>query len=285
MARCARVADQRRHCSRGAADHDVLCRRALQPARVDEDVEEVSCEREQRGRQVDQRIQQHERGRGERDPELERVLRGHAAGRDRPRRGPRAHQRVDVAIEVVVQGACSTAGKREADEHRDEDLWIRRASCADERSCAAGEEQQRHHLRLGQRHVVTPFAFGLGGVAAHHLCPGKRGRAERERCDHQVDVAPDQERRQAEEDEGRDRGRQELPCRHPGDRDESGEWRQSNRGKQSMRGAPAGGARDDGESRACDRGERGQPGPRADQDVACVEMCCQFHRSAPTGIV
>ena len=44
------VADERRHRAGRAADDDVLRRRALQPAGVDEDVEEVADERE-RGRE------------------------------------------------------------------------------------------------------------------------------------------------------------------------------------------------------------------------------------------
>ena len=69
-------ADERRHGARGAADHDVLRRRALQPARVDDDVEEAADEREDRGEDVDRAREQNEGERQQREPELERPARG-----------------------------------------------------------------------------------------------------------------------------------------------------------------------------------------------------------------
>src|SRR5258708_9548536 len=50
--RRGRPADQRRNGSRVTADDDVLRRRPLQPARVDEHVEEIPREGERRGQDI-----------------------------------------------------------------------------------------------------------------------------------------------------------------------------------------------------------------------------------------
>ena len=150
-----RVADERRHRPGGAADDDVLRRRALEPAGVDEDVEEVPDEREYGRQHVDRGGEERERERREQDPELERLLRRHAAGRDRALLRAAAHEHVDVAVEHVVERGRSAAGEREAD-HRDrEEPERRHALRADEHPGGAGEEEERHDPRLRQREVVA----------------------------------------------------------------------------------------------------------------------------------
>ena len=167
-----RPADQRRDRAGGPADDDVLRRRALQPAGVDEDVEEVPDERQRRGQDVDRAGEQHERERRQREPELERVRRRHPAGGDRPRARPLAHQRVDVAVDHVVERAGAAAGEREPDDERGQVAERRHALRADEHPADPGQEQQRHDPRLGQRHVVRASAGRQPvGAAARQRAP------------------------------------------------------------------------------------------------------------------
>ncbi len=264
VARGARVADERRHGARGAADHDVLRRRPLQPARVDEDVEEIAAEREQRGGEVHQRVEQNERERRERDPELERELGGDPSRGDRALGGSLAHQLVDVAVEVVVERRRAAAGERETHHRHCEHAPRGHARGADERGRAAGQEQQRHHARLRQRDVVVHVAARRSPVPPG-LGAEERRRAERERRRRQVDGGPGQQRGEPEQDEGRERGRQQRARRDPREYDEPSDRRQRERREQLVRGAPVGHARDDGEAGAEHRGDGEQPRPGADR--------------------
>ena len=150
-----RVADERRNSARSASDHDVLRSRALEPAGVDEDVEEVADEREHRGEDVHGRREERERDRREQDPELERLLGRDATGRDGTLFRAAAHERVDVAVEHVVQSRRAAARQREPEHRHGEQSERRDALRADEHSRRAGEEKQRHDPRLRQREVVA----------------------------------------------------------------------------------------------------------------------------------
>ena len=149
------VADERRNRARGASDDDVLRGRALEPARVHEDVEEVSDECEHRGEHVHRGREERERDRGEQDPELERLLGRDAAGGDGPRLGPAPHEGVDVAVEQVVQRGGASACERQAEHGDREEAERRDALGADEHPGRAGQEQERHDPRLRQRQVVA----------------------------------------------------------------------------------------------------------------------------------
>jgi hypothetical protein len=115
--RCRRPADEWWNGARRAADDDVLRRRALQPPRVHQHVEQVPDEGENCGEHVDDRGQQDERERRERKAKLKRKLRAHPPVRNGSPRGP-AHRAVDVAVEHVVQRARAPTGEAEADERR-----------------------------------------------------------------------------------------------------------------------------------------------------------------------
>src|SRR5256885_1109752 len=74
------------------------------------------------------------------------------------RRRPFAHQRIDVAVEVVVEGARTAAREREAEDRHREGAERRDAGGTDERTRAARQQEQRHDARLRQRQVVAPDA-------------------------------------------------------------------------------------------------------------------------------
>ena len=204
-----RPADERRDRAGGAADDDVLRRRALQPAGVDEDVEEVADERERRRQDVDAGGEDRERERRQREAELERVrrrdpVRGHGP---RPRALP--HQPVDVAVEHMVEGARAAARQREADHRRDGDLPRRQAARAGDEAAEAGQQEQRHDPRLRQRDVVAEPAERLARLAVDEHGEDER-RGEGGGREREVDSRRGDERRDAEQAEGDERGGQQL---------------------------------------------------------------------------
>ena len=183
--RRGRVADQRRHRAGGSPDHDVVTRRALQPARVDEHVEQVAGECEAGGQKVDSPGQEGKRRRGEGEPELERLGRRDAAGGDRPRARATPHQPIDVAVDDVVQRARAAAGQAESDECLRGTCQRRQAGGTHDHRRASGEQQQAHDARLRQRDVVAPASRGqVMRAHAREGCPERGARGER--ADHEV---------------------------------------------------------------------------------------------------
>ena len=110
-------AHERGYRSGGAADDDVVRRRALEPDRVDEDVDERARERKRRGEQVRPGPQHPEREPVQRDADDQRVR-----GRDPSARDGAAaragHLGVDVAVEPAVDRVRATGRERAANEHR-----------------------------------------------------------------------------------------------------------------------------------------------------------------------
>ncbi len=181
-----RPADDRRNRPGRAADDDVLRRRALQPAGVDEDVERAADERHHRGEQVDPAREHDERERQQREPELERPRGSDATRGDRPRLRPLAHELVDVRVEHVVQRGGAAAGEREPAERRDGQPERRPALGAEHQSSGSGDEEQRHDPRLRQRDVVAPRRPRNLDAAAEHENGGHDGSRERQRAQSDV---------------------------------------------------------------------------------------------------
>ena len=146
----------------GAADDDVLRRPALQPHRVDDDIEE-DREGEERGGQRSWR-----RGRA---PATEPPARTRpnvrassgriATRRDRPAAGAR-HHRVDVGVVPHVEGAGRARPDRDGEERGEGDEGMdvaRRHGEPDER----GEHDERHHPRLQERDIVADRGVAEAG--------------------------------------------------------------------------------------------------------------------------
>ena len=255
------VADERRYRAGGAADDDVLRRRALQPARVDEHVEEVPDESERGGQDVDGAREQDEGERREDEPELERARRRHAARGDRALLRPLAHQPVDVRVEHVVERAGAAAREREADHRGDEEVERGSALRADEHPGRARDEQQGHDPRLRQRHVVPPRP-GRDGFAAEALRRGEGGSGERARGEGDVEAVRRHRGGGAEESQREQRGPEQPAVGGPaGDREGDERW---NRQRRDLLVADADRAGDDREQRSRHARERGelQPGTR-----------------------
>ncbi|MPL91570.1 hypothetical protein SDC9_37645 [bioreactor metagenome] len=152
-ARRHRPADHRREGPGGAADHDVLRRRALQPDRVDHHVEEDGEGQQRRGDAIRHHRQKPDRQPRKRQPDRQRLARGHPPRRDRPAGGA-LHLGVDVGIPPHVQRARGATAHRDAgNRHRAAQRIkvARRDQHADER----GEDHKRHHPRLQQHDVIA----------------------------------------------------------------------------------------------------------------------------------
>ena len=241
-------ADQRRHRAGSPADDDVLRRRALQPARVDEHVEQVPHEREHGGQDVDEAREQDERESREREPELERVLGRDAIGGDRPPRSA-PHRAVDVAVEDVVERARAAAGQREPEHRHGHQPRLRPAAGADDHPAQARQQQQAHDSRLGQRHVVAPGAGRHPPLAQNQRRRDERGREGERREDDVRDMARHQ-RRHAEQHQSRQRRRQQVPVLEPRSEHEHDERRHRDCRERLVRDSRAGRAADDREARS-----------------------------------
>jgi hypothetical protein len=94
---------------------------------------------------------------------MERGLGRHAAGRNRPRRGA-LHQRVDVRLIILVQCGRRAGAERDAQDRGEGEHRMHRHR-RHQQAAQAGEDDERHHPRLGQRHKVPPLGgedIGLG---------------------------------------------------------------------------------------------------------------------------
>ena len=107
-------ADYRRQRARRAADDDVLRGRALQPHRVDHDIEEDREGQKCCGGPIDQQAECGHRKPGKHKSEGQRLAGLHAPGRNWPASGPR-HHGIDVGVVPHVEGAgCArTHGDRQ----------------------------------------------------------------------------------------------------------------------------------------------------------------------------
>jgi hypothetical protein len=130
----------------------------LQPARVDEHVEEVPDQRQGRRQDIDEAGKKHEREGGEHQPELQRPRSGEATCDDRAASCAVAHESVDVAVEVVVQGARSSAGECAASQYDEQLPQARHTLGTDEHSRGRGDQEEHHDARLGELDVISPGA-------------------------------------------------------------------------------------------------------------------------------
>ena len=164
-----RPTHQHRHRAGGAADHDVLRARALQPQGVDADVEGRRRERQHRRQQVGAGPQHGEGDDLERHREHERIARRDHAGDQRTVAGA-DHQAVDVAVDVHVDGVGAAGGERAADQR--DDHQPRR------RPAALGQHHRRH--RRDQQQLDDP-RLGEGDVGPDRGRRGARDRRGRSR--------------------------------------------------------------------------------------------------------
>ena len=228
-----RPADERWHGARRAADDDVLRRRALEPARVDEHVEEVAHEGEHGRQDVHRAGEQRERERRQREAELERVLGREAVRRHGAPARALAHQPVDVAVEHVVEGARAAAREGEPDHRGDGDVPRRQAAGACHEAAEAGDEEQRHDARLRERHVVAHGAERRPLLAMHE-CRQHECRRQRRGGQGEVDSRRGHESRDAEQAERHQRVRQQRTVAEPGADHERRQRRQRQRREHVM---------------------------------------------------
>ena len=161
VARHGRHADDRRQGPRRPADDDVLRRRPLEQHGVDDDVEADRQQGQEGGQQVDQERQLGERDDPQGEAEDEGVLRRHGMRRERPAAGA-GHQRVDVAVQVLVDGVRRSRRQRAADERRDDERQGRHAVRGQDHRRHGRDQQQLDDARLRE-----------GDVGAHDLAAAR----------------------------------------------------------------------------------------------------------------
>ena len=153
---------------RSATDDDVLRRRALQPHRVDDDVEEDGEGEESTGKPVDQKPERDNGTDRQCHAERKRLFTGDLAGRYRTLLRPR-HDLVDVCVVPHVQStgrAGTDSNAQDCDSAQDR---VNGAGCehqADKRR----EDHKRHDARLQERDVITHGSYAAipgGGVLTH----------------------------------------------------------------------------------------------------------------------
>ena len=137
----------------GAADDDVLRRRALEPHGIDEDVEEVARQGRDGGGEVDLLVEDDEGGGATEDAPAENLGRRQAARGQRPVAGA-AHDGVDVPVVPHVDGVGAAAGEGEAEHTPEGDVQRRRAAGGHPHGEVAGDQQQDHHVGLPEADEV-----------------------------------------------------------------------------------------------------------------------------------
>ena len=149
-------ADNRRECACGAADDDVLRRRALQPHRVDDRIEE-NGEGEQAGRKpVDDQAEGRHREHRQEQAEGKRGFRRNPARGNRPFRGP-AHHQVDVGVVPHVERAGRATANRDRKNGNEADHRMDLAG-SHQHANQRGEDHQRHDTRFQQREEIARIA-------------------------------------------------------------------------------------------------------------------------------
>jgi hypothetical protein len=127
-------------------------RTALEPPRVDEDVEVEARERERRGEDVRHLGEKPRCRRRKQHAEREDFARMHPAAWNRTQPRPR-HPVVDVAIEIHVDRVGAAGHEVSADEHTENQRPTRLAG--DEHRGDRRDEEQRDDARLRQRDEVA----------------------------------------------------------------------------------------------------------------------------------
>ena len=168
-------AEHRRRGARGAADDDVLRRRALEPQRVDHRIADQREEGQHGREQIDPQHQDQHRDRAEQQRERERAPVRQVAGGQRAVARAR-HVRIDAPVEHVVD--CGRRGGGEADAEIAEDQRVERrhAGRRQQRADDRGEHEQRNDPRLGEFEIVAPMGCGerRGAVRRVHGAHGLR---------------------------------------------------------------------------------------------------------------
>ena len=149
-----RPADHRREGAGGAADDDVLRRPALQPHRVDDDVEEDG-EGEQRRRQPVGREaeQQHRERRRAISPKASASSGWMRPARDRPVRGAAITASMSASYHMLSAPAAPAPTAMHRIAMKPSTGWM--PPGASEQADERGEDDQRHHPRLEQREIVA----------------------------------------------------------------------------------------------------------------------------------
>ena len=149
-----RPADEDGNGAGRPADHDVLRRDALQPQRVDEDVEGGGRHGQHGRQQVDEGPQLGEGHHLEGEGEHQGRRRRHGPGDEGPVPGP-PHQLVDVPVDHHVDGVGPAGGQGPAGQGGHHQAHRRHPPAGHEHGRQRGHEQQLDDPGLGEGHVAA----------------------------------------------------------------------------------------------------------------------------------
>jgi hypothetical protein len=114
----------RRKSASGASDDDVLRRLALQPNRINHDIEENREGEQCRRGNVDRKTQDGNGARCKHEPERECFRARYTAARNRALGGA-GHQCVDVSVVPHVEHARGASARGNAEKGDETDAWIK----------------------------------------------------------------------------------------------------------------------------------------------------------------
>src|ERR1700732_522662 len=152
FARGRGIADDRRQGSGGASDHDILRGKALEPHRVDGDVEKDGEAEKRGGEPIGADAQGEHRKDGKDQAKTERVAFIHPTRRDRAILRP-PHQRVNIGVIPHVEDARRARPGRDGEQRGESNhrVDMRRR---DQNPGERGEDHQRHDARFEQRQII-----------------------------------------------------------------------------------------------------------------------------------
>ena len=140
--------------SRRAANHNIARRRALQPNRVHEHVEQAGAQRQNRRQRVHQRRQQRKRQHIQTHPERQGVARRHPVPGHRPRSGS-PHLPVNIPVQMLVDRVGAPGCQGPSYPYPCQHHERRQPLLRQEHPTRRRDQQQRDDFRLGQRQVVS----------------------------------------------------------------------------------------------------------------------------------
>ena len=170
-----RPAEHRGCSARSAADHDVLRGRALEEHGVDDGIADQRGEGQHRSERVDEPPQHQHRRHAEHAGEHQRLVRLETAGRQRSATGTR-HLFVDLAVEHVVDGGCTTCSQRDAEIAPHQCCERRPSRARKQRTDDRREDDERDDFGFGQFEVEPPACRSAAADRFGRGCSGLRQR-------------------------------------------------------------------------------------------------------------
>jgi len=142
----------RRECASRTANDDILRCSALEPHRVDHDIEE-NCESKQRRRSHVQESTEAQNGARAKHQSENQCFRARYTAAGNWTHGGARHQSIDVGVVPHIERTCGASSGSYAKKSNDAGEGIDAARC-DHETDECGKDDQRHNARFRQRDIV-----------------------------------------------------------------------------------------------------------------------------------